>query len=299
MHTIVNWIIVWASNLKLPKQFEFIDLIQILLIAWVLYNLFVWIKTTKAYTLIKGLFMIGVFWFIAFIFKMQTILWLTHTLGSGALVAIVIIFQPELRRVVEQLGEKNPLNGINFRSSQDEVRFSDQTINELVRAVFDMAEVKTGALIVIERNITLEEYEQTGIPIDATLTNQLLINIFEKNTPLHDGAVIVRDNRVAAATCYLPLSENKDLSKHLGTRHRAGIGISERTDSFTIIVSEETGKVSFASGGRLHPIPAPSDLREQLYQVQSTTLRKASDKTAEEKRYRFLLNSGKGEGEKR
>lgn len=127
-------------------------------------------------------------------------------------------------------------------------RFNDKTINELVKACFDMGEVKTGALIVIEEEIRLDEYVRTGINIDGILTSQLLINIFEHNTPLHDGAVIVRGNRVVAATCYLPLSDNMELSKQLGTRHRAGVGISEATDSLTIIVSEETGQVSVAEG---------------------------------------------------
>ena len=171
--------------------------------------------------------------------------------------------------MVEQIGEKNPLSAISFTGSQEEnERFSDTTINELVRASFEMGEVKTGALIVIEKTITLEEYEKTGIPIDGILTSQLLINIFEHNTPLHDGAVIVRNNRVTAATCYLPLSDNMALNKNLGTRHRAGVGISEVTDSFTIIVSEETGNVSYASDGELHTAVTPSDLREQLHKLQ-------------------------------
>ena len=157
-----------------------------------------------------------------------------------------------------------------------------------------MGEVKTGALIVIEKTITLEEYEKTGIPIDGVLTSQLLINIFEHNTPLHDGAVIVRNNRVTAATCYLPLSDNMDLNKNLGTRHRAGVGISEVTDSFTIIVSEETGNVSYASGGELHTAVTPSDLREQLHKIQKLA------KKPEEKKGRHIGGMRqKVEGEKK
>ena len=148
-------------------------------------------------------------------------------------------------------------------------RFTDKTINELVKACFDMGEVKTGALIVIEREIRLTEYERTGINIDAVLTSQLLINIFEHNTPLHDGAVIVRGNRVAAATCYLPLSDNMELSKQLGTRHRAGVGISEVSDSLTIIVSEETGKVSIAQNGKLQSGISSAALREALVKAQN------------------------------
>ena len=197
------------------------------------------------------------------------------------------------RRVVEQIGEKNPLSAISFASGQEEnERFSDKTINELVRASFEMGEVKTGALIVIEKTITLEEYEKTGIPIDGVLTSQLLINIFEHNTPLHDGAVIVRNNRVTAATCYLPLSDNMDLNKNLGTRHRAGVGISEVTDSFTIIVSEETGNVSYASGGELHTAVTPSDLRDQLHKIQ-----KLAKKPEEKKGWHIRGMRQKVEGE--
>ena len=279
MRGVWNWIVTRTADYGLPKQIELIDIVQILLIAFFVYHLIRWLQNTKAYTLMKGIFLIGVFVVIANILKMQTILWLFGNIGGAAITAVVIIFQPELRRVVEQIGEKNPLSAISFTGSQEEnERFSDTTINELVRASFEMGEVKTGALIVIEKTITLEEYEKTGIPIDGILTSQLLINIFEHNTPLHDGAVIVRNNRVTAATCYLPLSDNMALNKNLGTRHRAGVGISEVTDSFTIIVSEETGNVSYASDGELHTAVTPSDLREQLHKLQ-----KLAKKTEEKK----------------
>ena len=148
-------------------------------------------------------------------------------------------------------------------------RFTDKTINELVKACFDMGEVRTGALIVIEQNIRLSEYERTGINVDAVLTSQLLINIFEHNTPLHDGAVLVRGNRIVAATCYLPLSDNMELSKQLGTRHRAGVGISEVSDSLTIIVSEETGQVSMAQNGQLSRGLTSAELRSALIKAQN------------------------------
>lgn len=285
MRGVWNWIVTRTADYGLPKQIELIDIVQILLIAFFVYHLIRWLQNTKAYTLMKGIFLIGVFVIIANVLKMQTILWLFGNIGGAAITAVVIIFQPELRRVVEQIGEKNPLSAISFASGQEEnERFSDKTINELVRASFEMGEVKTGALIVIEKTITLEEYEKTGIPIDGVLTSQLLINIFEHNTPLHDGAVIVRNNRVTAATCYLPLSDNMDLNKNLGTRHRAGVGISEVTDSFTIIVSEETGNVSYASGGELHTAVTPSDLREQLHKIQ-----KLAKKPEEKKGWQKLL----------
>ena len=270
MRGVWNWIVTRTADYGLPKQIELIDIVQILLIAFFVYHLIRWLQNTKAYTLMKGIFLIGVFVVIANILKMQTILWLFGNIGGAAITAVVIIFQPELRRVVEQIGEKNPLSAISFTGSQEEnERFSDTTINELVRASFEMGEVKTGALIVIEKTITLEEYEKTGIPIDGILTSQLLINIFEHNTPLHDGAVIVRGNRVVAATCYLPLSDNMELSKQLGTRHRAGVGISEATDSLTIIVSEETGQVSVAQGGELSRGLNSRQLREVLVSAQN------------------------------
>ena len=157
-----------------------------------------------------------------------------------------------------------------FDNSKDvTVRFTDKTRNELIKACFDMGEAKTGALIVIEQDIRLTEYERTGITVDAVLTSQLLINIFEHNTPLHDGAVIVRNNRVAAATCYLPLSDNMELSKQLGTRHRAGVGISEVSDSLTIIVSEETGHVSVAREGELLRNVDSAQLRRELEKAQN------------------------------
>ena len=292
MRGVWNWIVTRTADYGLPKQIELIDIVQILLIAFFVYHLIRWLQNTKAYTLMKGIFLIGVFVIIANVLKMQTILWLFGNIGGAAITAVVIIFQPELRRVVEQIGEKNPLSAISFASGQEEnERFSDKTINELVRASFEMGEVKTGALIVIEKTITLEEYEKTGIPIDGVLTSQLLINIFEHNTPLHDGAVIVRNNRVTAATCYLPLSDNMDLNKNLGTRHRAGVGISEVTDSFTIIVSEETGNVSYASGGELHTAVTPSDTSGPASQNPE-----AREKTGREERMAYPRNASESGG---
>lgn len=260
---IISWLVP-------PKAVEVIDIIQILVIAYFVYHLILWVKNTRAYTLLKGILFIVAFAIIANILNMSVIVWLMSNLSVAAITAVVIIFQPELRKVLEQMGHKNPFPSLLSmgKGTEDNLRFTDQTINELVRASFEMGEVKTGALIVVEKDVRLEEYEKTGIPVDAVLTSQLLINIFEHNTPLHDGAVIVRDNRVTAATCYLPLSDNMELSKNLGTRHRAGVGISEVSDSLTIIVSEETGNVSYAMEGELHTAVTPSELKEQLHKIQ-------------------------------
>ena len=260
----------YLSDINLPSM-NIIDIIEIILISFFVYQFMVWIKFTRAYTLLKGLLVIGAFLVIAYIFKMNTILWIVSRLAGALITAIVVIFQPELRKVVEQLGQKKIMASIIPFDSGKEVkeRFADKTVNELIKACFDMGEVKTGALIGIEQESLLDEYIRTGINVDAILTSQLLINIFEHNTPLHDGAVIVRKNRIVAATCYLPLSDNMELSKQLGTRHRAGVGISEVTDSVTIIVSEETGQVSVAEGGRLMRNVSSTELREVLERAQN------------------------------
>ena len=258
------------SNITFPR-IGIIDILEIVLISFFVYQLMVWLKYTRAYTLLKGILLVLLFLLIAYIFKMNTILWIVANLADVMIIAVVVIFQPELRRVLEQLGQKNIMSAILPFDSGKEVqeRFTDKTVNELVKACFEMGEVKTGALIVIEQEILLSEYERTGIVMDAVLTSQLLINIFEHNTPLHDGAVIVRGNRIVSATCYLPLSDNMELSKQLGTRHRAAVGISEVSDSVTIIVSEETGNVSVAQGGKLERNIDSAYLREVLVKVQN------------------------------
>ncbi len=270
MQEVLSFFTKYLSKISLPGLGP-IDVIEILLIAVFAYQFIVWIKYTRAYTLLKGILVVAAFILAAYLLKMNTILWIVKNLANVLIIGVIIIFQPELRRVLEQLGEKRIFAAIfpfdNVREVRE--RFTDKTINEIVKACFDMASVKTGALIVIEQEILLTEYEKTGISLDAALTSQLLINIFEHNTPLHDGAVIVRGNRVAAATCYLPLSDNRELSKQLGTRHRAAVGISEVSDSLTIIVSEESGKVSVAQRGRLRRDLSAAALREILVRVQN------------------------------
>ncbi len=270
MQNFVNVLMEYIAKLNFPG-IGVIDVVEIFLISFFVYQFMVWIKFTRAYSLLKGILVVMAFIFLAYIFKMNTILWIFRNLASVMLIGVVIIFQPELRKVLEQLGKKNIMSAIlPFDNSKDVTeRFTDKTRNELIKACFDMGEAKTGALIVIEQDIRLTEYERTGINVDAVLSSQLLINIFEHNTPLHDGAVIVRNNRVAAATCYLPLSDNMELSKQLGTRHRAGVGISEVSDSLTIIVSEETGHVSVARDGELIRNVDSAQLRKELEKAQN------------------------------
>ena len=249
------------------------DIVEVIILSFLIYQVMAWIKKTRAWSLLKGFAVLLIFIFLAWRFQLNTILWLARNVFSLGITALVIVFQPELRRALEQLGQKNLINSVfSFDSSkEDSARFSDKTVNELVKAVFEMAKVKTGALIVLERNTPLNEYERTGITLDSILSSQLWINIFEHNTPLHDGAVIVRENRIVSATCYLPLSDNLFLSKELGTRHRAAVGISEVTDSVTIVVSEETGKVSVAAGGELQRDLTQEELRGQLVIAQNKT----------------------------
>ena len=264
----------YLGKLTLPNRIEWYDIVEIVVIAFFVYQFMLWIRNTRAYSLLKGILIVLIFIFIAYILKMNTILWLVYTVGGYAITAILVIFQPELRKALEELGHKNIVsNLIPFDSGKKELegRFSDRTANEIVRASFEMGAVKTGALIVIEEETILNDYARTGIYLDSLISSQLLINIFEHNTPLHDGAVIVRGDRVVAATCYLPLSDNLDLSKNLGTRHRAGVGISEVSDSLTIIVSEETGRVSVAKGGQLKVGLTKEELKEILEQEQNKT----------------------------
>lgn len=234
-------------------KIEIGDVMEILIIAYLVYHIMLWVKTTRAWTLLKGFVVILVFWFVASFFRMHTILWLgERTLGT-LVTAVVIVLQPELRKALEELGKKNLIASVlPLESSKtNENVMNEKTIHEIARACVEMSKVKTGALIVIEGQQSLVDYERTGIDIDGLVTSQLLINIFEHNTPLHDGAVIVRGNRITSATCYLPLTDNDTISKEVGTRHRAGVGISEVTDSLTVIVSEQTGKISVAYDGTL------------------------------------------------
>ncbi len=278
-----NTVTRYLSKISFPA-IGVIDIIEIALISFFVYQFMVWIKFTRAYSLLKGILVVLFFLLVAYIFRMDTILWIVTNLANVMIIAVVVIFQPELRRVLEQLGQKNIMTALIPLGSGRDVkeRFSDRTVNELVRACFDMGEVYTGALIVVEQDILLTEYERTGINIDAVLSSQLLINIFEHNTPLHDGAVLVRGDRIVAATCYLPLSDNMELSKQLGTRHRAGVGISEVSDSVTIIVSEETGRISVARDGYLEGDISSARLREILTQAQNK-------KVVENRKQRQLL----------
>lgn len=235
--------------------------VDILLVSYVIYKLIMVIKGTKAVQLIKGILLIVIVWFLSSdrVFGLKTLNFLTTYAITYGLFGVLIIFQPELRRALEQLGR-----GRLFSREKQEEEKRKQSIDAIVNATSYMAKRRIGALISIERETGLHDYAETGIPMNAHLSSQLLINIFIPNTPLHDGAVILKDDEIQAAACYLPLSESPFISKELGTRHRAALGISEVTDSITIVVSEETGHVSLSKNGELHRNLSEESLRELL-----------------------------------
>lgn len=265
---IANFFEKYVSDMYFPDV-GITDIVEILIIAVIVYEIMLWIKNTKAWMLLKGILMLTMFILIAAIFRMHTILYLARESINVLAVAAVVVFQPELRRALEKLGEKNLLSNIKlFDKSYENQRFTDDTLEGIVRACFEMGSAKTGALIVVEQAIRLTEYEMTGIELDCKVSPQVILNIFEHNTPLHDGAVIVRGDRITSATCYLPLSDNMQISKDLGTRHRAALGMSEVSDALVIVVSEETGQISLAMGGQLVRGVTPEYLTARLGQIQ-------------------------------
>ncbi len=287
METIRTFFRDYVAWLSMPS-INVIDIIEIIIIAFAVYHIVIWIKDTRAWVLMKGIIVLFLVWIIAMILGMNVLLWIFQNAMVIGITAIVIIFQPEFRNALEQLGRKSFSSISPFEDSKNKTeRYSDRSIQGIVKAVYEMAKAKTGALIVVEREIQCREFERTGIPIDAEISSQLLINIFEHNTPLHDGAVILRDNRVVSATCYLPLSDNLELSKDLGTRHRASIGVSEVSDSLTIVVSEETGVVSVAAEGKL--------TRHVDAEAMTELLRRVSRKSSDSSRRRWWKGAKKRE----
>ncbi|HYF93875.1 MAG TPA: diadenylate cyclase CdaA [Symbiobacteriaceae bacterium] len=242
----------------------FRTVLDVSIVAYIVYKLFSFIRGTRAVPLINGIFILAIGWFVAFYLQLYTIQWILRNAAVAASVAIPIIFQPELRRALEHLG-RGKLLPMAARQREDlkgeELR---RLIDQLVRAAEILGRTKTGALIVIERETGLGEYIDSGIMLDAVVTWELLTNIFVEKTPLHDGAVIIRATRAAAAACWLPLAEASVLSHDLGTRHRAGVGVTEQSDAVTVIVSEETGTISVAQGGKLIRHLDEKTLREML-----------------------------------
>ena len=259
----------YLVNLHIPS-INIPDVVEILIISFLVYNIMVWIKNTRAWSLLRGVIVTLAFTVLAYLFNMTTIPWIVKNVFSIAVIAIIVVLQPELRKALEELGRKNLFSSfIKLDSHGAYGLFSDRTIKEITKACVEMGRVRTGALIVVRQKDDLSEYKQTGIDVDGIVTSQLLINIFEKNTPLHDGAVIIEGDRVASATCYLPLSDNMRLSKELGTRHRAAVGMSDVNDSMTVIVSEETGLIPVAYNGVLARGLNAEELESQLTTIQN------------------------------
>lgn len=224
----------------------FSSILDILCITVFCYYILLWIRNTRAYTLLKGLVTLFCFYLVAYLLNLYTVTWVISNTINVGLVAIFVLFQPEIRKALEQIGTSGPLALADTNTEAT----TSLRIDEVMTACSAMKKQKCGALIVIEKLTPLGDYVNTGIPIDGLVTSQLLVNIFEDKTPLHDGAVIIKNGRILAASCILPLTSQR-IASELGTRHRAGVGLSEVTDAYVIIVSEETGALSLAHNGKL------------------------------------------------
>ena len=273
--TVLNYVSNFIEKYLTVPEIYASDIVEIVIMSVAIYYVVLWFRKSRAWVLLKGIFVLVIFMLVASLFHLTTLLWIFNKTLS------------ELRRALEELGRKNVIfKVLKFENGNNESNFSDRSVEEITRATLEMAKAKTGALIVIRQQHDLGQFIETGIKIDGRISSQLLINIFEKNTPLHDGAVIIDENRVVAATCYLPLSDSSSLSKDLGTRHRAGLGISEVSDCIVVIVSEETGSISIAKEGKLIRYADASILKNELI--------KAQDKE-EVKPRRFLKGRGRNE----
>ncbi|HFU3839207.1 TPA: diadenylate cyclase CdaA [Streptococcus suis] len=232
----------WSSLIASPWT-ALLHLIDISIVVYLIYNFSKTIAGTKIMTLIRGVFLFIIVQIIASLFGLQTIAWLINQVITYGVIAAVVILAPELRAMLEKLGRTTQIFGANTVSAEEKL------IVAFLKSVAYMSPRKIGALVAVEQAQTLQEYRATGIPLNAEISQELLINIFIPNTPLHDGAVIVKEDKVAVACAYLPLSESAGISKEFGTRHRAAIGLSEVSDAFVFIVSEETGSISIARNG--------------------------------------------------
>ena len=276
----MNWRTVLDSFFSAFNQFRtisFIDIIDILIVAYIIYRIMKLLKDTSAERLIKGIIILVGIMLLASMLHLTMISWLLQQALNVGLFAIVVVFQPELRRLLEQIGKGNFSRLIVPADAPDEV---ESMITATVSACADMSRTKTGALIVFERRERLGEIISTGTMVDAAPSAELIKNIFFKNSPLHDGAMIVRAGRVCAAGCVLPLSGNQSLSRDLGTRHRAAVGMSETADSVLVVVSEETGAISVAIGGMLKRHLSPEILQKMLEsELLGDELRSKNDKS--------------------
>ena len=250
------------STLTIPS-IRLSDLIDIALVAVIIYVILIWIKNTRAWSLFRGLAIIAAVALMAYRFHFYTLTWIIERTFSVGVIALVILFQPELRKALEQIGEGGFSGLADILNVEKSTRLNHTSVKCIVEACVKMAKDKTGALIVLERNVPVGDFINSGIQLDSVISSQLLMNIFVNKTPLHDGAVVIRDNRIAAASCILPVTQ-KSLASELGTRHRAAVGASEQSDAYIIIVSEETGDISVANDGRLRRSLTEKDLNTVL-----------------------------------
>jgi len=242
------------------------DIIDILIVSYIIYNLIMIIRGTRAVQLMKGILVVVVAWLASIWFELSALRWMMNEMITVGVLAIIVIFQPELRRALEQLGRGR----LFIRANSEDEQELHKRISEIIRAVQHMSRQKIGALIVFERETGLNDYIESGIAIEGAISSELLINIFTPNTPLHDGAVIIRQGKLMAAGCYLPLSENPFISKQLGTRHRAAIGMSEVSDAVSVVVSEETGHVSLTVNGQIIRDVTEETLIGKLFELLSS-----------------------------
>ena len=260
-------LLIHMLDLPIPSQIHglirtvgFWDVVDILIVAVILYKVYEMLQDTRAITLVKGLIVLMIVTLVAGFLELHVISWLLQKTVTLLFVALPIVFQPELRRALERLGQGRFLGLDQYLDVEE----ANSLTNEIDKAVFNMADKKIGALLVIEKNVGINEIIDTGIKIEGLITTEILMNVFIPNTPLHDGAAVIRGKRLVAAGCYLPLTENRSLSSELGTRHRAAIGLSEQCDAVIIIVSEETGVVSVAENGRIERYMTHDSLRQRI-----------------------------------
>ncbi len=239
------------------------DIIDVVIISFIIYKALKFIRDTRTIQLLKGVVVLIVVTQVSQIVKLHTVNYLLSSAMQLGVIAIIVVFQPELRRALEQVGRTSMGQWFNFDERDEHVEM-EKVIAEVTNSCASMSKSRIGALIVMEREIKIGDIVGTGITLNADVSSELLINIFIPKTPLHDGAVIIRDNKIEAASCFLPLSQNPNVSKELGTRHRAGLGMSEESDAVVVIVSEETGGISIACGGELNMKLSPEALEREL-----------------------------------
>ena len=293
MREFLSQILHYIQSVKIGPK----NIIEMVILAVIIYFLIAWIKRSKAWVLLRGLVVLVGFVLLANLLELNVISYIANRTLSILVIALLVLFQPELRAALEQIGQGKFIRGF-FRvgRSQNTTWYPAEVVEAIIDATYVMAQNRTGALIVLEREISLAEYIKTGIRLDAVVSSALLINIFEHNTPLHDGAVIMQGEKVTAATCYLPLSQNMAIGKELGTRHRAAIGLSEETDSWIIVVSEETGQVSLAKKGELTQNLRPDELRNELMMIEAEFERQDKGASRRKKQGKNKKNNTEKEG---